>query len=188
MLRHSEFPIALKASLLAIWQLSFEQILARSYCQKVRPRTSTIRFNLARTRVLDLHRTWRDESGTEHHKTLFAMLREDIPKLLRELSPITLELLTLRRLRLGCLVRHGIEIATGLGPASENRLRSESRILSGSGGVEARALSGQRRERLYAGRTSQRFRKWCRGESIKSSRRDPKKRRPQQAQRPHSIS
>jgi hypothetical protein len=46
------------------------------------------------------------------------MLREDIPKLLRELSPVTLELLTLRRLRLGWLVRHGIDIATGLDPAT----------------------------------------------------------------------
>ena len=32
--------------------------------------------------------------------------------------------------------------------SSENRLRSESRILSGSGGVEARTLSGQRRAAL----------------------------------------
>jgi hypothetical protein len=64
-----------------------------------------------------------------------------------------------------------------LSTADGNRLRSESRILSGSGGVEARILSGQRRAALCR-RASQRFGKWCRGESIKSSRRDPKKRRP----------
>jgi len=32
--------------------------------------------------VLDVHRTWKDEAGREHHQTLFAMQRDDIPKLL----------------------------------------------------------------------------------------------------------
>ena len=104
--------------------------------------------------VLDLHRTWRDESGTEHHKTLFAMLREDIPKLLRELSPVTMELLTLRRLRLGWLVRHEIDIARGLDPATveeiaavttknarkrlifdEEKIRAQIRILESVGDI-----------------------------------------------------
>lgn len=41
-----------------------------------------------------------------------------LSKASRELSPATLELLSLRRLRLGWLVRHGIDIARGLDPAT----------------------------------------------------------------------
>ena len=43
--------------------------------------------------------------------------------------------------------------------------------------AQKRELSVANGERLCAGRTLQRFRKWCRGESIKSRRRDPKNRR-----------
>jgi hypothetical protein len=68
--------------------------------------------------VLDVHRTWKDESGREHHKTMFAMHRADIPKLLRELSPLIGRFLSLRRLRLGWLARNEIAIGRGLDPAT----------------------------------------------------------------------
>ena len=45
------------------------------------------------------------------------------------------------RIEVSIVFRHTI-------PSSENRLRSESRILSGSGGGGARTLSGQRRAAL----------------------------------------
>jgi hypothetical protein len=46
-----------------------------------------------------------------------------------------------KRIEVSIVFRHTI-------PSSGNRLRSESRILGGSGGVEARTLSGQRRAAL----------------------------------------
>lgn len=64
--------------------------------------------------VLDVHRTWKDESGREQHKTVFAIYRSDIPKLIRELSPTTSGLFSFRRLRLGWLARNEIAIARGL--------------------------------------------------------------------------
>jgi hypothetical protein len=64
--------------------------------------------------VLDVHRTWRDDSGQQQHKTVFAMHRSDIPKLIRESSPATSGLFSFRRLRLGWLARNEIAIARGL--------------------------------------------------------------------------
>jgi len=64
--------------------------------------------------VLDVHRTWKDESGREQHKTVFAMHRSDIPKVIRELSRATSGLFSFRRLRLGWLARNEIAIARGL--------------------------------------------------------------------------
>jgi hypothetical protein len=83
----------------------------------IRDEHYTIQFG-ENSGVLDIHRTWWDECGLEHHKTLFAMLRDDIPKLLTQLSPVTMGLLSLRRLRLGWLVRHGIDIVRGLDPST----------------------------------------------------------------------
>jgi hypothetical protein len=67
-----------------------------------------------------------------------------------------------KRIEVSIVFRHTI-------PSSENRPRSESRIFSGSGGVEGRTLSGQRRAALCRTNVTG-FRKWCKGESIKSTK------------------
>ena len=77
--------------------------------------------------VLDVHRTWKDESGDERHKTIFAMRRSDIPKLIGELSPVTTGLLSFRRLRLGWLARNGIAIARGLELATTDEIAKVTR-------------------------------------------------------------
>jgi hypothetical protein len=64
--------------------------------------------------VLDVHRTWKDESGREQHKTVFAMHRADIPELIRELSPVISGFFSFRRLRLGWLARNEIAVVRGL--------------------------------------------------------------------------
>lgn len=77
--------------------------------------------------VLDVHRTWKDESGHERHKTIFAMRRSDIPKLIGELSPVTTGLLSFRRLRLGWLARNGIAVARGLELATTDEIAKVTR-------------------------------------------------------------
>jgi hypothetical protein len=66
--------------------------------------------------VLDVHRTWRDEGGTERHETIFAMRRDDLLPLLQSVaSPIHSGFLRLlRRLRIGWMARHGISVVRGL--------------------------------------------------------------------------
>ena len=77
--------------------------------------------------VLDVHRTWKSESGREQHKTVFAMRRSEIPNLIRELSPVTAGLLTFRRLRVGWLARNNIGIARGLELATTDEIAKVTR-------------------------------------------------------------
>jgi hypothetical protein len=60
--------------------------------------------------ILDFHRTWRDSNATEHHEPLFAMKTADIPALLAELTPETMNIIQIvRRLRIGWLYRNCID-------------------------------------------------------------------------------
>jgi len=77
--------------------------------------------------VLDIHRTWKDESGREQHRTVFAMHRADVPKLIRELTPVTMGLLSLRRLRLGWLARNDIAVVRGLEMTSVEEIAKVTR-------------------------------------------------------------
>jgi hypothetical protein len=85
-----------------------------------------------------------------------------------------------KRIEVSIVFRHTI-------PSSGNRLRSESRILSGSGGVEAQTLSGQRRAALCRTNVT------ASGNGVGASPLNqagatPRSAGPHQAQRPHSIS
>lgn len=65
--------------------------------------------------VVDLHRKWQDEGGSDQYETLFALPHADIPALLRELrGPFRDFPRLIRRLRLGWLARHHIGILRGL--------------------------------------------------------------------------
>jgi hypothetical protein len=85
--------------------------------------------------VIDLHRTWKDDQGSEQHTTIFAMRRDNIPALLRELNSLPQSLgRLLRPLRLGWLGRRGIGIAWGVLPTDEehiNRVSDREKLLCG---------------------------------------------------------
>ena len=79
--------------------------------------------------VIDLHRTWKDGQGCEQHRTIFAMRRDNIPALLRELTSLSQRLgRLLRPLRLGWLGRRGIGIAWGVLPTDEEHISRVSRL------------------------------------------------------------
>src|SRR5437764_10432300 len=70
--------------------------------------------------VLDVHETTYDAEGQEQHRTLFAMLQDDLPAILGQFVPIVEELLgMLRPLRLGWLRRNDIAIVRGVDPVSD---------------------------------------------------------------------
>lgn len=70
--------------------------------------------------ILDLHRTWREADGTEHHQTIFAIHRSDLPALLAELSPMATGILRLLRpLRVGWLHWNNIGVVRGLYPTTD---------------------------------------------------------------------
>jgi hypothetical protein len=78
--------------------------------------------------ILDFHRTWRSPNGIEHHETLFAMNRADLPALLAELEPsVTGILQIVRRLRAGWLYRNWIDVVIGLDPMTEEDVLAISR-------------------------------------------------------------
>ena len=78
--------------------------------------------------IIDLHRTWRDAAGREHHETLFAMRRDELANFLNTFSSWPQELLTLLRpLRVGWLYRHGISIVHGLVPTTNEEIASITR-------------------------------------------------------------
>ncbi len=79
--------------------------------------------------VIDLHRTWKDNQGCEQHTTIFAMRRDSILALLRELNSLPQSLgRLLRPLRLGWLGRRGIGIAWGALPTGEEHINRVSRL------------------------------------------------------------
>jgi hypothetical protein len=78
--------------------------------------------------VLDIHRTWQDPDGTEHHQTVFAMRHTDLLAFLTELSPMTSGMFRLfRRLRPGWLHRQGICVVRGLDPMTEDEIAAVTR-------------------------------------------------------------
>jgi hypothetical protein len=78
--------------------------------------------------IIDLHRTWRDADGREHHETLFAMRRDDLVPLLNAFATWPQGLFRLLRpLRVGWLHRHGIAIVHGLVPTTDDELAAVTR-------------------------------------------------------------
>ena len=78
--------------------------------------------------IIDLHRTWRDANGAEHHETLFAMRRDDLVDLLQAFASWPHELLRLLRpFRVGWLHRHGIAIVHGLIPTTNDEVAAVTR-------------------------------------------------------------
>src|ERR1035438_8108771 len=78
--------------------------------------------------IIDLHRTWRDANGEEHHETLFAMRRDDLSTLLNAFASWPQDLLRLLRpLRVGWLHRHGISIVHGLVPTTDGEVAAVTR-------------------------------------------------------------
>jgi hypothetical protein len=78
--------------------------------------------------VLDVHRTWKDETGVERHQTVFAMRHEDIPALLGDLSFLTVGFFrVIRRLRVGWLYRNKIGIVYGLDPITDDQIARVTR-------------------------------------------------------------
>jgi hypothetical protein len=78
--------------------------------------------------IIDLHRTWRDCNGSEHHETLFAMRRDDLPDLLNSFASWPQDLLRLRRpLRVGWLHRNSIRIVHGLIPTTDEEVAAVTR-------------------------------------------------------------
>lgn len=80
-----------------------------------------------KSRVLDIHHTWRDAAGDEHHQTVFAMRHEHILPLLGEWSSLLTGLRLLRPLRLGWLGRHGIGVVWGLDPVATQEIARVTR-------------------------------------------------------------
>ncbi|MCC6363162.1 MAG: hypothetical protein IT165_06525 [Bryobacterales bacterium] len=82
--------------------------------------------------VLDVHRTWKDESGQERHKTLFAIRHDSIAVVLSELSGLTVDFVKLiRPLRLGWLGHHKIGIVWGLDPICDEDIAAVTRKRQG---------------------------------------------------------
>lgn len=82
--------------------------------------------------VLDIHRTWRDADDNERHQTVFAMRHADLLTFLSDLAPITTGMFRLlRRLRTGWLYRHGIGVARGLNPVTEQEIAAVTRRTPG---------------------------------------------------------
>ena len=78
--------------------------------------------------VLDIHRKWEDENRKVQYQTVYAILRENIPLLLGELSSLTTGLFRLiRPLRLGWLARQNIGIVLGLYPVTARELGGVTR-------------------------------------------------------------
>ena len=78
--------------------------------------------------VMDVHETTIDADGMEHHRTLFAMRRDDLPAMLAEFVPMVEELLgMLRPLRLGWLKHNDIGIARGVDPVSDEDIAAVTR-------------------------------------------------------------
>ncbi len=79
--------------------------------------------------VLDVHRTWIDEHGAVRRKTVFAMHRANLSSFFTELSPQLNNSFAklIRRLRLGWLARHGIDVARGLEFVSDEDIASVTR-------------------------------------------------------------
>jgi hypothetical protein len=75
--------------------------------------------------VIDLHETGND--GQTHH-TLFAVRKDDLLKLMQEMSPVVPELVSLLRpLRLGWLKHRNIGIAHGIEPVSDDDVAAVTR-------------------------------------------------------------
>jgi hypothetical protein len=82
--------------------------------------------------VLDLHRTQMSSGRSEHHRTLFAMRRDDIPAALGAMTPLLSELLSLLRpLRLGWLKHRHIGIARGIDLISDEDIAAATRKRKG---------------------------------------------------------
>jgi hypothetical protein len=78
--------------------------------------------------IVDLHRTWRDANGGEHHQTLFAMRRDDLFTLLNAFASWPQDLLRLLRpLRVGWLHHHRIGIVHGLDPTTDDEVAAVTR-------------------------------------------------------------
>lgn len=78
--------------------------------------------------IIDLHRTWRDANGGEHHETLFAMRRDDLVSLPNAFASWPQDLLRLLRpLRVGWLHRHGIATVHGLVPTTDDEVAAVTR-------------------------------------------------------------
>jgi len=78
--------------------------------------------------VLDIHRTWRDSEGCEHHESIFAMRREDIPSVLSCLNSFPSDLMELvRPLRLGWLRRRQIGIQWNVLPIEDSQILAVTR-------------------------------------------------------------
>lgn len=79
----------------------------------------TLHFGV-RPGILDLHETWKDRDEIKH-KTLFAMRLSDLPDLLSELSHGDVKSLPriFRKLRLGWMSHHKIELVLGLFPTDQ---------------------------------------------------------------------
>ena len=76
-----------------------------------------------RSGIMDLHRTWRDEQGNTRREMLFTMDRGHLTAFLEPLANAPQELLQQRRkLRLGWLARHRIDIVFGLNPTTDEEI------------------------------------------------------------------
>jgi hypothetical protein len=70
--------------------------------------------------IIDLHETQHHSGGSEQHRTLFAMRRDDLIGMLGQSGPMLAEFIRiLRPLRLGWLKHRNIGIARGLDPVSD---------------------------------------------------------------------
>lgn len=82
--------------------------------------------------VIDIHRTWKDAQGCEHHATIFAMRRDNILPFLNELSSLPRSVIQLvRDLRLGWLGHRHIGIAWGLSLIDQDHISRVTRRKSG---------------------------------------------------------
>jgi len=73
--------------------------------------------------IIDVHRTWKGPEGTENHQTIFAMRRDAIPAVCRDLASIEAEFIGLfRRLRLGWLKHRGICVVRGCLPTTSDEI------------------------------------------------------------------
>ena len=89
--------------------------------------------------VIDLHETTIDADGRKHHRTLFALRRDDLPPVLHDFPRCLPSCSNLvRPLRLGWIVRHGIGIARGVDPISDQDIAAVTRKRKGRRVLDAR--------------------------------------------------
>ena len=87
--------------------------------------------------ILDVHKTQMSSGRSEHHRTVFAIRRDDLPAVLNAMKPLLSELLALLRpVQLAWLEDHDIGIARGIDLITDEDIAASTRKRKGRVAVD----------------------------------------------------